>query len=158
MFKNNLAWPVNLVRLAWTSRSQYYLKITFLSFTSNLAKFQWKDLFKWLFLAFLSENIVQCPKKVIFMSVIYLHFSNGKFMIFCSMDWFRFKKNPCKRPITYTKIPRFLEKKRLGWFLGFQSNTNPWAKTFRLWKWPGANCKLPIATHWGFWVGDCGFF
>ena len=48
VFQKNWAWPVNLVKLTWTSRSQYLFENNFFSFTSNLAKFQWKDIFKWL--------------------------------------------------------------------------------------------------------------
>ena len=62
LFTNNLAGPVNLVKLAWTSRSQYLLKIMFLSFTYNLAKFQWKDFFKWLFYLFWVKILCSVPK------------------------------------------------------------------------------------------------
>ena len=53
------------------------------------------------------------------MSVIYLQSSNGKFLIFCSMDWFRFQKTLAIGP---SWIPRYQDfwDKSLGWFLWFQ--------------------------------------
>ena len=82
-------------------------KTYFLSFTSNLAKFKWKDFSNAYFSCF-RWKYCSVSQNVIFMSVIYLHFSNCKFLIFCSMDWFRYQK-----PIAIDQFrnPRFLGQK-----------------------------------------------
>ena len=47
--------------------------------------------FKWTYCAVSQHGIS--------ISFIYLHFSHCKFLIFCSMDWFRFQKTLAKGPI-----------------------------------------------------------
>ena len=68
--------------------------------------------FEWKYCA-VSQN-------VIFMSFIYLHFSNCKFLTFCSIDWFRFQKPLAIGPFRIPRCQDFWDKS-LGWFLGFQS-------------------------------------
>ena len=120
MSSNNLAGSVNLVKLAWKSRSQYLFEEKKLSafyihpgpilvnfFFSNdfLSCFEWKH-------CAVSQN-------VIFMSFIYLHFSNFKFLTFCSIDWFRFQKPFAIGPFRIPRCQDFWDKS-LVWFLGFQ--------------------------------------
>ena len=93
MFRNNLTGPVNLVKLPWKSRSQLLfekklfglLYPTWTSFSEKICSNSFRSCFEWKHCA-VSEN-------TIFMSFIYLHFSNCKFLTFCSIDWFRFQ-NP----------------------------------------------------------------
>ena len=53
------------------------------------------------------------------MSFIYLHFSNCKFLTFCSIDWFRFQKPLAIGPFRIPRCQEFWDKS-FGWFLGFQ--------------------------------------
>ena len=61
-FRNNLAGPVNLVKLAWKSRSQYVFEKNFLAFYIQPGQILVKRFCQMIFLAVLSENTVQCPK------------------------------------------------------------------------------------------------
>ena len=74
--------------------------------------------FEWKYCA-VSQN-------VIFMSFIYLHFSNFKFLTFCSIDWFRFQKPFAIGPFRIPRCQDFWDKS-LVWFLGFQYR-NPFLK------------------------------
>ena len=58
-------------------------------------------------------------QNIIFKSFIYLHFSKCKFLIFCSIDWFRFQKPLAIDPYGIPRQQDFWGK-TLGWFLGFQ--------------------------------------
>ena len=61
-FRNNLAGPVNLVKLAWKSRSQYVFEKYFLAFYIQPGQILVKRFFEMICLVVLSENTVQCPK------------------------------------------------------------------------------------------------
>ena len=60
-------------------------------------------------------------QNVIFMSFIYQHFSNCKFLTFCLIDLFRFQKHLAIGPFRIQRWQDFWDKS-LGWFLGFQFN------------------------------------
>ena len=60
-----------------------------------------------------------------FMSVIYLHFSDCKFLIICSRNWFRFQKPLAIGQFRITRYQDFWDK-RVGWFLGFQARVTIW--------------------------------
>ena len=106
------------MKLAWTSRSQYLFENNFFVFYIQLGQISVKRFFQMNNLAVLSEHTVQCPK-TFFYILIYLHFSNFKFWIFCSMDWFRFQKPFAIDPFWIPRYQYFWDKS-LGWFLGFQ--------------------------------------
>ena len=78
-FRNNLAGHVNLVKLAWKTRSHYLfgkklfglLYQTWTNFSEQIFSNDFLSCFEWKYCA-VSQNII-------FMSFIYLHFSNCKF-------------------------------------------------------------------------------
>ena len=108
------------MKLAWTSRSQYLFVNNFLDFYIQPCQISEKNIF------FLNDYL-SCfvwkysavSQNIIFMSFIYLHFSNCKFLIFCSMDWFRFQKPFAISPF---RIPRFL---------GHKYGVVPWIKIYQ---------------------------
>ena len=113
MFRNNLAGPVNLVKLAWMSRSQYlFEKNFFCLFYPTWTNFSEK-IFSNYFLSCFEWKYCAVSQNVIFMSFIYLHFSNCKFLTFCSTDWFRFQKPLAIGPF---RLPRYQDSwdKNLG--------------------------------------------
>ena len=60
--RKNLAGPVNLVKLAWKSRSQYVFEKKLFGFLyPTWTNFSEKN-FQMIFSAVLSKNTVQCPK------------------------------------------------------------------------------------------------
>ena len=99
LFRNNLVGLISLVKLAWMTRSQYLFKNNFFAFYIQL------------------------------LCLLNIHFSNCKFLPFCSIDWLRFQKTLAIGPF---RIQRYqdLWDKRLGWFLGFQYKQN---KIIREW-------------------------
>jgi hypothetical protein len=99
------------VKLAWESESQYLCEKTWTNFSENLFLNDFLSCFEWKYCA-VSQN-------VIVMSFIYLHFSNSKFLTFCSIDWFRFQKPLAISPFRIPRCQDFWDKS-LGWFLGFQ--------------------------------------
>ena len=117
-FRNTLAGPVDLVNLAWKSRSKYVfekklfglLYPTWTNFSEKIFSNDFLSCFEWKYCA-VSQN-------VIFMSFIYLHFSNCKFLTFCSIDWFRFQKPLAIGPFRIPRCQDLLDKS-LGWFHGF---------------------------------------
>ena len=119
LLRNNLAGPVSLVKLAWKSRSQYWfekklfglLYPTWTNFSEKIFSNNFLSCFEWKYCA-VSQN-------VIFMSFIYLNFSNYKFLTFCSIDWFWFQKSFAIGPFRIWRCQDFGDKS-LGWFLGFQ--------------------------------------
>ena len=119
LFRNNLAGSVNLVKLAWKSRSQYLfekklfglLYPTWTNFSEKIFSNDFLSCFEWKYCA-VSQN-------VIFISFIYLHFSNCKFLTFCSIDWFRFQKPFAIGPFRILRCQDFWDTS-LVWFLGFQ--------------------------------------
>ena len=84
---------------------------TWTNFSKKIFSTDFISCFEWKYCA-VSQN-------VIFMSFIYLHFYNCKFLTFCSIDWFRLQKPLATGPF---QIPRYQDfwDKSLGWFLGFQ--------------------------------------
>ena len=82
LFRNNLAGPVNLVKLAWTSRSQYLFEINFFAFYIQPGQISVKRFFSNDYFSCFEWKYCAVSQNVIFMSVIYLHFSNCKFLIF----------------------------------------------------------------------------
>ena len=61
-------------------------------------------------------------KNVILLSVIYLHFSNYKFLFFCWIDWFRVQKPLAIGPFQIPRYQYFWDNS-LMWFLGFRSRS-----------------------------------
>ena len=139
------------LKLAWTSRSQNLFENNLFVFYIKPGQISVKRFFQKIILAVLSENTVQCPKTFFFiLFVIYLHFSNCKFLIFCSMDWFRFQKPIAIGPF---RIPRYQDfgDKSLVWFLGFQSNRFQGILSFNVF------CMLRFTSPQKFELQMCEF-
>ena len=83
---------------------------TWTNFSENIFSNDFLSCFEWKYCA-VSQN-------VIFMSFIYLHFSNCKFLTFCSIDWFRFQKPLAIGPFWIPRYQDFWDKS-LGWFLEY---------------------------------------
>ena len=96
LFRNRLAGPVNLVKLAWTSRSQYLFENYFFVFYIQPGQISVKRFVKWLFLAVLSENTVQCLQ-TLFLCRLYIYtFPIASFWFF--VQWIDLgSKNPLQR-------------------------------------------------------------
>ena len=119
LFRNNKAGPVNLVKLAWKSRSQHFFENTFFDFYIQPGQISEKIFFQVIIFTVLSENTVHCPKTLFLCIFISTLFQLQVFDFFSSMDWFRFQK---PLAIGTFWIPRYQDfwDKSLGWFLGFQ--------------------------------------
>ena len=119
MFRNKLPGPVNLVKLAWKSRSKYLfeknlfglLYPTWTNFSEKICSNDFLSCFEWKYCA-VSQN-------AIFMFFIYIDFSNFKFLNFWSIDWFRFQKALAIGPFRIRRCQDLWDKS-FGWFLGFQ--------------------------------------
>ena len=83
---------------------------TWTNFSKNIFSTDFISCFEWKYCA-VSQN-------VIFISCIYQHFSNCKFLTFCSIDWFRFQKPLAIGPFWIPRYQDFWDKS-LGWFLEY---------------------------------------
>ena len=107
------------MKLAWKSRSQYvFEKKLFGPLYPTWTNFSEK-IFLNDFLSCFELKYCTVSQNIIFMSLIYLHFSNCKFLTFWSIDWFRFQKPLAIGPFWIPRCQDFWDKS-LGWFLGFQ--------------------------------------
>ena len=77
--RNRLAGSVNLVKLAWKSRSQYLFEKNLLAFYIQPGQILVNRFFSNDFLTFFEWKYYAVSQNVIFMSFINLHFSNCKF-------------------------------------------------------------------------------
>ena len=89
---------------------------TWKNFSEKIFLNDFLSCFEWKYCA-VSQNVI-C------MSFIYLHFSNCKFLAFCSIDWFSFQKALAIGPFRIRRCQDFWDKS-LVWFLGFQSTLPP---------------------------------
>ena len=84
---------------------------TWTNFSEKIFSYDFLSCFEWKYNA-VSQN-------VIFLSFIYLHFSNCKFLTFCSIDWLGFQKPLAIGPFWIPRCQDFWDKS-LGCFLGSQ--------------------------------------
>ena len=61
-FLNKMYYCLEITELAWKSRSQFFIEISFLAFYIQPGQILVKRFVQMIFLAVLTENTVQCPK------------------------------------------------------------------------------------------------
>ena len=120
LLRNNIPGPVNLVNLAWTSRPQYLFKKYFFDFYIQPRQISEKIFFKWL--SYLFWVKIRCSVHKHYFYVFYistLFLLHVFFLIFFSVDWFRFQKTLANGPFRTPRYQDFWDKS-LWWFLGSQ--------------------------------------
>ena len=109
LHKNNLAGPLNLVKLAWTCRSQYLFENNCLVFYVQLGQISVNRFFKWLFYLFWVKILYSVPKHYLYDCYISTLFILQVFN-FCSIEWFRFQKPLAIGPFLIQRYQDFWDK------------------------------------------------
>ena len=106
-----------------------YLKMTFFVFYIQPGQISVKKIFSNEYFSCFEWKYCAVSQNGIYMSGIYLHFSNCKFLIFCEMDCFRFQKPLAIGPVWIPRYQDFWDK-IWGLFLEFQYNVWRWSHPF----------------------------